>query len=152
MSRLMITPTKWHVRPAKTQISLGICPVWSEYSLSAWRKLGSLATHWAHSEDSDPTGRMPKLIWVVAERELILLVLQCHGSNTYLYMGLDHSSYNLGCKTLSGFRQRGNLRYKRRISVWNRYHQKWRPGIHQMWNYLHLGTNPVQLYMKTETI
>ena len=33
------------VRPAKTQISLGICPVWSESSLSAWRKLGSLATH-----------------------------------------------------------------------------------------------------------
>ena len=33
------------VRPAKTQISLGIRPVWSESSLSAWRKLGSLATH-----------------------------------------------------------------------------------------------------------
>ena len=32
------------VRPAKTQISLGIRPVWSESSLSAWRKLGSLAT------------------------------------------------------------------------------------------------------------
>ena len=31
--------------PAKTQISLGIRPVWSESSLSAWRKLGSLATH-----------------------------------------------------------------------------------------------------------
>ena len=31
------------VRPAKTQISLGIRPVWSESSLSAWRKLGSLA-------------------------------------------------------------------------------------------------------------
>ena len=26
-------------------------PVWSASSLSAWRKLGSLATHWAHSED-----------------------------------------------------------------------------------------------------
>ena len=26
--------TKWHVRPAKTQISLGIRPVWSEFSLS----------------------------------------------------------------------------------------------------------------------
>ena len=39
------------VRPAKTQISLGIHPVWSASSLSAWRKLGSLATHWAHSED-----------------------------------------------------------------------------------------------------
>ena len=25
-------------------------------SLSAWRNLGSLATHWAHSEDSDQTG------------------------------------------------------------------------------------------------
>ena len=46
------------VRPAKTQISLGIRPVWSESSLSAWRKLGSLATHWAHSEDSDQTGRI----------------------------------------------------------------------------------------------
>ena len=51
MSRLMTKPTNWHVRPAKTQISLGICPVWSESSLSAWRKLGSLATHWAYSED-----------------------------------------------------------------------------------------------------
>ena len=38
------------MRPAKTQISLGIHPVWSESSLSAWRNLGSLATHWAHSE------------------------------------------------------------------------------------------------------
>ena len=39
------------VCPAKTQISLGIHPVWSESSLSEWRKLGSLAAHWAHSED-----------------------------------------------------------------------------------------------------
>ena len=43
----MTKPTKWHVHPAKTQISLGIRPIWSESSLSAWRKLGSLATHWA---------------------------------------------------------------------------------------------------------
>ena len=53
---------KMSVRPAKTPISLGISPVWSESSLSAWSKLGSLATHWAHSEDSDQTGRMPRLI------------------------------------------------------------------------------------------
>ena len=39
-------------------------PVWSESSLSAWRKLRSLATHWAHSEDSDRNG----LIWVFAGR------------------------------------------------------------------------------------
>ena len=44
---------KMSVRPAKTQISLGIRPVWLESSLSAWTKLGSLATHWAHSENSD---------------------------------------------------------------------------------------------------
>ena len=34
--------------------------------LSAWRKLGSLATHWVHSKDSDQTGWMPRLIWVFA--------------------------------------------------------------------------------------
>ena len=51
---------KMTVRPAKTKISLGICPVWSESLLSTGRKLGSLATHWAHSEDSDQTGRMPQ--------------------------------------------------------------------------------------------
>ena len=65
----MTKPTKWHVRPAKTQISLGICPdqsdqslrwVWSESLLSAWRKLWSLATHWAHSKDwSDCMAHMP---------------------------------------------------------------------------------------------
>ena len=77
MSRLMTKPTKWYVRPAKTQISLGIRPVWSESSLSAWRKLGSLATHWARSEVSDQTGWMPRLIWVFAGRTVILFVLSC---------------------------------------------------------------------------
>ena len=42
--------------------------IWSESSLSAWRKLGSLAAYWAHCEDSDQTRRMPRLIWVFAER------------------------------------------------------------------------------------
>ena len=35
VSRIVTKPTKWHVRPAKTQISMGIRPVWSEYSLCA---------------------------------------------------------------------------------------------------------------------
>ena len=61
-SHIMTKPTKWHVRPTKTQISLGIRPVWSESLLSAWRNIGSLATHWEHSEDSDQTGQMPMLI------------------------------------------------------------------------------------------
>ena len=71
---------KMSVRPAKTQMSLGIRPVLSESSVSAWRKLGSLATRWAHSEDSVQTGRMPMLIWVFAGRTLILLVLSCRCS------------------------------------------------------------------------
>ena len=71
---------KVSVRPANPQISLGIRPVWSESSLSAWRQLASLATGWAHSEDSDQTGRMPRLIWVFAGRTAILLVLSCRGS------------------------------------------------------------------------
>ena len=68
------------VRPAKTQISLGIRPVWTESLLSEWINLGSLATYWAHSEYSDQTGRMPRLIWVFAVRTLILLVLSYRGS------------------------------------------------------------------------
>ena len=67
------------VCPAKTQVSLGICPVWSESSLSAWRKLGSLATHWVHSKDSDQTGQMPRLIWVFAWHTVILFVLSWGG-------------------------------------------------------------------------
>ena len=57
MSRDMTKTNKMTVRPAKTKISLGIRPVWSESSLSAWRNLGSLATHWAHNEDYDQSSR-----------------------------------------------------------------------------------------------
>ena len=62
----MTKPTKWHVHPAKTQISLGIHPVWSESSLSSQRNIGPLlwTTYWAHSEDwSD---------WVNAQADLSL--------------------------------------------------------------------------------
>ena len=65
---------------AKTQISLGIRPVWAESSLSTGRNIGSVTTHWTHSEDSDQTGRMPRLIWVFAGA-VILLVLSWGGSH-----------------------------------------------------------------------
>ena len=35
LSRHMTKPTKWHVCPVMTQISLGICPVWSQSLLCA---------------------------------------------------------------------------------------------------------------------
>ena len=73
---------KMPVRPAKTQISLGIRPVWSDSLLSAWKKLGALATYWAHSKESKQTWRMPRLIWAFAGRTVVLLVLSWGGSNT----------------------------------------------------------------------
>ena len=62
MSRRMTKPTKWPVRPAKTQIRLGICPVWLESSLSA---------HWvaADSEDwSDEADAQPDMSLCLAHR------------------------------------------------------------------------------------
>ena len=55
MSRDTTKPTKWlcvqrRLRSAWASASLGICPVWSESSLLAWRKLCSLTTHWVHGE------------------------------------------------------------------------------------------------------
>ena len=69
--RILIWATSWQNQQN------GMCAQWrlrsawasaqsDQSSLSAWRKLGSLATHGVHSEDSDQTGRMPRLIWVFA--------------------------------------------------------------------------------------
>ena len=44
----MTKPTKWLCAQRRLRPDWA---VWSESSLSAWRKLGSLATHWVHSED-----------------------------------------------------------------------------------------------------
>ena len=63
----MTKPTQWHVRPAKTQISLGIRPVWAESSLCAQWVAKDLSFLHAYSEDSDQTG-MPRLICVFAGR------------------------------------------------------------------------------------
>ena len=53
LSRLMTKATKWRVRPAKTQISLGVRPVWSESSLCAQWVAKDLSFLHADSEDSD---------------------------------------------------------------------------------------------------
>ena len=60
MSRPMTKPTKWPMHPAKTQISQGIRPVWSESSLCAqWVAKDPSFLH-ADSKDSDQTERMPR--------------------------------------------------------------------------------------------
>ena len=58
--------TKWPVRPAITQISLDIDPVWSESSMCAQSVTKDSRLLHAGSEDSDQTGRIPSLIWVFA--------------------------------------------------------------------------------------
>ena len=70
LSCRMTKPTKWHVCPAKTQISLGNYPVWSESLLCAqWVPKNPRCLH-ADSEDSDQT-------W---QTYIILLILSCCGS------------------------------------------------------------------------
>ena len=56
--------TIWPVRPAKTQISLGICLVWSLFTVH----MKKLCANWAHSKDSDKTGPICRLIWVFVGR------------------------------------------------------------------------------------
>ena len=68
MSHLMTKPTKWHVRPANTQISLGLRPVRSESSLGAQWVAKDPRFLYADNEDSDQTGRMPRLILGFAGR------------------------------------------------------------------------------------
>ena len=75
MSRSMTKPTKWPVRPAKTQISLGICPVWSESLLCA---------HWVAKDPSFlHADREDWSDWSESSlgAQVILLVLSCCGSN-----------------------------------------------------------------------
>ena len=70
---------KMILRPAKTQISLGIRPVWSESSHCAhWVAKDPGFLH-ADKEDSAQTGRMPRLIWVFAGRKGHVLVLSWGG-------------------------------------------------------------------------
>ena len=94
MSRLMTKPTKLHLRPANTQISLGIRPVWSESSLSTWRKLGSLACSYPLNAQrrlwSDWADAQTDLI--LARRTFILLVLSWGGS----YIKLPSSGITTG--------------------------------------------------------
>ena len=90
-------PTKWPVRSANTQISLGIRPVWSKSSLSAWRNIGSLTSYWVHSEDWSDC-RMPGWSESSLGAHLILLVLSCDGSSV---LPFTCSSITVPCRVVS---------------------------------------------------
>ena len=127
----MIKPTKWHVRPAKTQISLGIHPVWSGSSLCAQWITKDLSFLHADSEDSDQTGRMPRLIWVFAGRTVILLVLSWGGSILKLSICRENIEEMSLCvvwsRTNSGISRVLSGTENLKLSfVANTRHQKWR--------------------------
>ena len=84
MSHLMTKAAKWHVRPAKTQISLGICQSDQSLLCAQWVAKDPSFLN-VDSEDSDQTGRMPRLIWVFAGCTVILLVLSWGGSYSCVY-------------------------------------------------------------------
>ena len=84
------------VGPAKTQISWGIRPDRSGSSLCAqWVAKDPKFLH-ADSEDSDQTGRMPRLIWVFAGRTLTLLALSCCGSHYFRHWQLPYLNQRKG--------------------------------------------------------
>ena len=68
LSSSMTELTKWPVHPAKTQISLGICPVWSVFAVRFMGCEGPILSS-GDSEDSNHTGWMPRRIWVFTGRK-----------------------------------------------------------------------------------
>ena len=82
MSHRMTKQTKWPVHLAKTQISLGICPVWSEDSQSAWRNLEYLSYPLSTQQRlwSDWVDGCPGWSESWLGTQVIMLVLSCCGS------------------------------------------------------------------------
>ena len=101
MSRLMTKPTKWLC--AQRRLRSAWASAQSDQSLRCpyEKKLGSLATHWAHSEDSAQTGWMPRLIWVFAGRTVILLVLSWGGSYLFLIIAFSFTLSSTGLSPLN---------------------------------------------------
>ena len=76
MSCPLTKPTKWPVSPVKTQISLGICPVWSVFAICMmkhWAFNYLLSTQWRLW--ADPGWSLSSL-----GEHIIFLVLSCGGS------------------------------------------------------------------------
>ena len=113
---------KMSVHPVKTRISLGIRQFWSESLLCAqWIAKDPRFLH-ADSEDSDQTGRMPRLICVFAGHTAILLVLSCRGSNNnhspVPYILQTYVSIRQSACMSSNHLKSGLLQIQRTYKVW----------------------------------
>ena len=83
MSRDMIFPTMWYVRPAKPQISLRIRAVWSEPLLVAWIFYECYATDWTSFGVWNPKRRLHRPVWVYNCQNATLLEITYRGSNIH---------------------------------------------------------------------
>ena len=153
LSHLMTKPTKWYVRPAKTQISLGIRPNWSESLLCAqWIAKNPSFLH-ADSKDSDQNGRMPMLIGVFAgsNNHFVGLVIRqlnfedktsiIDGKNKLSSSGVFSSIQYVGYKSYfgTGFLT-GLLAVFSLSSFWNKSNRSLK-GASKQHKRLSLGTN-----------
>ena len=68
----MTKPTKWHVRPAKNQISLGIRPNLIRVFAVRMKKPWTLSYPLSASEDSDQTGRTWHFVGFVMRRRIYI--------------------------------------------------------------------------------
>ena len=89
MSHLTTKPTKWHVHQAKTQISLGICPVWSVFA-------ACMKKAWVHSYPLSAQQRLwsdrahMQFCWFCHEAlKFIQLYQSCDACHTH--SGLEHT-------------------------------------------------------------
>ena len=144
LSLLTTKPAKWLVRPAKTQLSIGIHPDWSESSLSAWRNVGFLATHKTHGEDwSDRANAQADQSSLGAHA--ILLVLSCCGSfvlqqscsfvRKWSFMEVDHFLNQM-------YHIKYNISTCKRSCLWCHCHKH--PGESLVW-----GTSQKQHLIRT---
>ena len=106
LSRCTTKAIRWPVCSVKTQISLGIRPVWSDSLLSSYRSSGSLATHEVHREDwSDCADAQADLILCWVHRSFCWF---CHAVAHFVFgileicpKNLNNSdSQNIGCNDL----------------------------------------------------
>ena len=95
LNRLMTKSTKWLCTKRRLRSAWASAQSDQRLRCPHENNLGSLATHLAHSKDSDQTGRMPRLIWVFAGRTVILLILSRGGSFWFFKAGIQTTTSGL---------------------------------------------------------
>ena len=121
------------VRPAKTRISLSIRPIWSESSLCAQRVAKDPSFHHADSEDSDQTGRMPRLIWLFAGRTCHFVGFDMRRLKRKIIKNVPKGRLShTGLQNISGVRWKLGIFWKRRLRM-ERHTDAW----HKLCEYQH---------------